>query len=374
MVLLRYLDTKNLRLVVLLLVLIITSGCVRENVSMAHLALSSKDSKLDCKTMEEYLYFPEIAGIMASGEDGKLIGFLWDKNNQTNQQVSSALFRIDPTHKTATKIIDPQSGFEIISFAENDKYCVWVERNELKWRIYKKDKAANDKMIIDQGQYFKMGGTDYPSLSLYGDILVYDRELEIQPQNKTSQIIKIELDNHKKTVIQEIRGVNQYLGHPSVFLNNVVWHRGEWTSEMNGEIYLYDLTKDSIQQLTTDDPSICPVLWNGYVVWTTYEKDTPECKNIMIYELKSGNLSPITEAVPSDFVEYWGATVSDGFVTWNNNFLNSKLEVYDITAKKKYCPHSIIAQERRIFGNWLCWKNRSEGSGVYIMSLSHIRE
>ncbi|MCS5695733.1 hypothetical protein [Desulfofundulus thermocisternus] len=316
----------------------------------------------------KYFYFPQISQVIGGNINGELVGFLWERAEKPQQL--RALYIIDPAQKKATKIAEPQPGFEIHTAALDDRYVAWVEKNKVRWKLCLLNKKAKSIKIIDQGKYFTEAGTDYPSVALYNGILVYNVSFKDKTKVMLSQIVAQDLNTGRKMILGEVTGTEQYLGPPSIHEDNVVWHCGEWTKEMKAEVYLYNLTDHKIQQLSHDTPAITPTIWGKYVVWSTYSSKVPETKNIVLYNLATGTRTFLTEAVPSQRLEYWRPTISHGVVTWNTNKPDHELVVF-LAATGERRQLKIKGEQIGVHGSWLTWRHASNGPGTFLLTLSN---
>jgi len=298
-----------------------------------------------------YFYYPEVSQILDGNTNGELIGLLWADVGKKELQQFQALYVIDPTQKIAAKIIEPQSGFTIYRAALDNKWVAWVEKTETTWKLYTINRVTKAIKIIDEGQYFKEGGPDYPSPDLYNGILVYDTSTKAE-NNMISRIIAENLNTGERIVLGKVEGSNQYLGPPKIYENYVVWHRGEWTKDMKAEVYLYNLANRKLRQLSAGSPAITPVIWGKYVVWNTYHSKSPENKNIVLYNLETDVGTFLIKAAL--FEEYWGPSIAYEIVTWNANDSNYNPVIY-VAATGEKRTLEVQSSRIRIYGPWLAW-------------------
>lgn len=319
-----------------------------------------------------FSYYPQITEVLGGNSNGELVGFLWGSTNgmgvKKHEQLQ-ALYTIDPTRNIANKIVEPRPGFKIFRAASDNKWLAWVERNEVAWKIYALNRTTKVIKMIDEGKYFKEAGPDYPSVALYNGILAYDSSVKNAKNEMVSRVIAQNLNNNKMLILSEIRGTEQYLGAPSIYGDYVVWHRGEWTKEMKAEVYIYNLTDHKRRRLSTTDSAITPVIWGKYIVWNSYSNKLPECKNIVLYNLETGSCKSITNATPSDKVEYFSPTIAHGIAIWNANLLPYKPAVY-IAATGEKREFGVEGEQARVYGSWLIWRHREKGLGMLVSGLS----
>ena len=314
------------------------------------------------------VYFPQISEILGGNLNGELLGFLWRESGEKEQKQFRALYLIDPARNNATKIVDPPAGFQVHRAALDNQWVAWVERNETTWKVFAKKRDSGERQTIDEGRYFKEAGMDYPSLALYNGWLVYNPSLKAEDVIK-SQVLARNLNSGEKLLLHEVTGEHQYLGAPSIYEDQVVWHRGEWTRELYAEVYLYDLTRRNSRRLSNGNPAIGPSIWGRYVVWGTYAKETPETKNIMLYNLDTGTESLLTDAVPSNRREYWGPTISHGIVTWNANYTGYKPAFYVVRMQEtRYLKSE--GEQAGVYGSWFTWRQPSYGPGTFMLGLT----
>jgi len=316
-----------------------------------------------------YCYYPDIGQIFAGNREGELVGLLWTDVDKKGRRQIQALYLIDPAQALAVKIVEPQSGFEVSRAALDDNWVAWVEKNKTAWRLYAQNRATKATRTVDEGEYFKEGGLDYPSPDLYNGVLVYDISTKTE-HNMISRIIAENLNTGERLVLSEVEGINQYLGPPRIYADHVVWHRGEWTREMDAEVYLYDLADRKLCQLSTGGPAITPVIWGRHVVWNTYTAKAPENKDIVLYDIETGRSTLLTKA--AHFEEYWGPSVACGIVTWNTNVHNHQPVLYvAATAEKR--TFQIESSQTWLCGSWLTWRTaHKDRSGVFLLSLDSL--
>lgn len=63
---------------------------------------------------------------------------------------------------------------------------------------------------------------DYPSVSLYNGILVYNTSVKDAKKGMISQVVAVDLVPGKKMLLDEIAGFKQYLGAPGIYENYVL--------------------------------------------------------------------------------------------------------------------------------------------------------
>ena len=316
-----------------------------------------------------YFYFPEVSQILDGNPNGELVGLLWADVSKKERRQLQALYLIDPARKIATKIAEPRSGFEIYRAALDDKWVVWVEKTETTWKLSALNRTTKETKIIDEGEYFKEGGPDYPSPDLYNGMFVYDTSLKAE-NNMISRIIAKNLNTGERIVLGKVEGSNQYLGPPKIYENHVVWHRGEWTKDMRAEVYLYNLADRRLRRLSAGNPAITPVIWGKYVVWNTYQSKSPENKNIVLYNLETGASTFLTKA--ARFEEYWEPSIGYGIVTWNANVSNYNPVIYVATTGEKRTLE-VQGSQIRIYGPWLAWHSTGEkDSGTFLLGLDSL--
>lgn len=296
---------------------------------------------------KEILKTSQITGILGNNTKGQLLGFL-DNSGENN------LYLINPPEKQAYKITSSKDGRVISCAVMNDRFLIWVEKDLQKWEVVKKDLQSGYLSVIDNGEYFNEGGNDYPSISLYNQILSYNTSEKGDSGVLLSKIYLYDADNDKKEVIAEQSGKDTFLGAPSISDGFVVWHRGEWTEKMNAETYLYNLKTKEKARISGKDPAITPVIWDKFVVWNSYKPGNSEVKNIEIYNISTGETKFVTNNKQDSRMESWGPSISNGYVTWRSNKLMSKIEVFSIISGEVITLNS-PTYYAGIYGDWLVW-------------------
>ncbi len=316
-------------------------------------------------------YFPQVAEVTGGTLKGELLGFLW---SNTEGREFSGLYLIDPIKGTASLAVDPEPGYEIGNAASDGTWLAWTEKTRDSWKLFAK--KGKEKQVIDEGLYFEGGGTDYPSVSLFNGVLVYNTSTKQAKNGMVSQVVAVDLTAQKREVLHEITGTKQYLGPPSIYENFIVWHRGEWTRNLTAEVYLYDLTTKKMRQLSSGDPAVTPVIWGRYVAWATYSPKVPEAKNIILYDLTTGATRVLTDASASNHLEYWHPTICHGVVTWSSNANAPKPEFFVVTPDIADRPqlgekHRLASEgeQAAVYGSWFTWRNPGKGLGTYVFDI-----
>lgn len=317
-----------------------------------------------------YAYFPRLAEVFAGNSNGELLGILWaEADKKEGRRQFRALYVIDPSSGRAIRAAEPDPGFNIFRAALDNRWVTWVEHNRTNWRICALDRETKTRMLVDQGQYFPEAGPDYPSVAVHGGTLVYNVSLIDTGQEMVSRVVACNLSLGKRETLGEIKGTDRYLGPPAIYEDHVVWHRGEWTREMNAEVWLYNLPQRQLRRLSSQNwAAITPAIWGKYVVWSAYVTKTPETKDIVLYNLNTGQQTLLTRAVPSTHLEHGLPTISHGVVTWNTNVPQTEVVVYLAVTGEE--PQLGFGGERvALYGSWLTWHNSSSGPGTYVLGL-----
>lgn len=349
----------------ILSIAIFNIGCLKKESTNINNSYSPDEVNIaanECGSYYTYYYYPQISQVIQGNREGELLGFLWDENNSKQLE---ALYLINPFIQKAIKVSEPKEGY-IANAALNNKWIIFTEKTHYKWRIIAINRSTNKKITVDEGTYFKEAGLDYPSLSVENDNLVYNIS-EKKDKIILSKIILYNLGNKSKKTLHVFEGEENYFGAPSINANTIVWHRGEWTSEMNAEVYYYNIKDKELRQISNSKPAITPCIWGDYIVWNEYESNNPETKNIVLYDLATDKRTKLTNAVKGDRREYWGPTIAHGIVSWNYN-TKSKLELYTAKLKTKKV-FDIYGEQVKVLGSWFTWHDKQKGNGTCMFSL-----
>lgn len=350
-----------------MLVALLLCGCsTTEKSSMQNLSPGPEAIKLETHKINSseninlyYYYVPAMEYAYASDADSKLIGTI-----NASSKTYNSLYKIDIVKGEARKIADIGNGYTISNADINAEWIVWVEKNDAKWQIFKFNRETQEKVLLKSGIYTKSTGPDFPSVNIYEDQLVYDFTLDKNKNIKT-QIIATDLKNQKTEVIGEISGQNQYYGAPKIYKDYVVWHRGEWSSRMSADVFIYDLKNSTLKKLDVGSlNAITPAVWGKNIVLNTYDTDAPENKNIAVYDIGNEKLTEITRYKKDSTMEYYNPTMTHGLVTWNQNQGHS-CYVYSIRDNEF---HTITSKAEQIsmLESWLTWRNPDNRKGLYL--------
>lgn len=182
-----------------------------------------------------------------------------------------------------------------------------------------------------------------------------------------SAIELLNLNTGKRITVKEINGLKQYLGRPSIYDKFLVFYRGEWTDKMQAEVYLYDIENEDLRKISGSRMAVQPSIWGKYVAWSAYSANQPETKNVVLYDMETGECKDVTDATPQNKKEYWAISISNGIVAWSCNFENM-LKVYN-AATNEMKVYNIEAQQTAVHGSWLTWRNPSSGAGTFMAAL-----
>ncbi len=269
--------------------------------------LEVRESELEGRSVR-WLYLPQVSRVFAGNRNGELLAVLWREGGTPKRpEELPAIYVLNPATGEAKKVADLGPGLRILTAAMDESWVAWVEQSETEWRILALNRSTSTTREIDWGRYLKGVGSDFPALGLDSGSLVYNILVQ-SAEGMTSRVILKVLPDKETRTLGQVTGDRQYLGAPSISGDHVVWHRGEWTANMAAEVYEYDLSSGQSRRLSGDDPSITPVIWGRYVVWSTYDAKSPETKNISLYDLQTGSLKYLTQAAPEDHTEFWAPT------------------------------------------------------------------
>ena len=308
-----------------------------------------------------YYHVPMMESAFASNADSEIIGTMNDDSSTTYD----SLYKIDMVKEEASKIADIGEGYTVFNADINADWIVWVEKNDTEWRIFQYDRPTKEKVQLDSGVYTKNTGPDFPSVNIYEDNLVYDLTLETD-QNIKTEIILTDLKNHEKKAIEEIISRNEYYGAPKIYENYVVWHQGEWSNRMSADVFIYDLKNNAVRKLKIGDlNAITPAIWGNYIVLNTYLTDSPENKNIFVYNIENDILTEITKTKEVSIMEYYSPSLTHGLVTWNQNQGRS-CYIYSIRDNQFHTITS-AAEQISMLESWLCWRDPDDRKGLYLL-------
>lgn len=365
---------KNLAFILLCTLFLVSfyTGCQnKENIDVS--SGNSPDEvnitalKQDTDDYPSIDYYPQIAQVLDGNRDGEILGFLWDENNSRLQL--KALYIINSSIQKAAKVSEPKEGYVITNAVLGGDWIIYTEKTGYKWCITAVNKANGKKLTVDQGDYFKEAGLDYPSLSVDRGNLVYNISSK-EDKRILSKIILYNLSNNKRDILDITEGEENYFGAPSIYADSIVWHRGEWTADMNAEINCYEIKSGELQQIPNSKNAITPFIWGDYIVWNEYDYDHPETKNIVLYNLMTKTRRPLTNAEEGDKREFWGPTIAHGIVSWNTNF-KSELEFY--TAKMETNKiMNVYGEQVKVLDSWIIFRDREKGNGTCIISFSEL--
>jgi len=305
-----------------------------------------------------YSYFPQILNIFAGDNNGNLLGLV---NLTEGQEDYHTLYLLDTMKKKAYPVYHTHSGYTIRDADIGSKYIVWVESghdeqwmNYTDWKIMALDVTTGQEIIIDEGEYGRKAGIDWPDIDMESDTIVYDISQEAADSPMISQVIMCDLINNSKKVLGEVEGNNQYLGAPQIDDNRVVWNRGEWTEDVESEVSLYDISTNEISQLPSAYEAMEPVIWGEYVLWSECQIGL-EADNIVKYNLTAGSSVNITDVREEDHLENWLLSQYDGYVTWVTNLTTTPFVLNLHTDELVRVP--VPSSYRMIAGNYFVWRN-----------------
>lgn len=309
----------------------------------------------------DYWYIPEINQVFDSNEDGELLGLLQRKD----KPFFNKLYIINPAFRTANKVAETPSTYQIADAEIGKEWIVWVEKSITEWKIKALDRSSNVIKTIDQGEYSEIQGNDYPSIDLFNEILVFNSSID----KLNSHLIIKNLRSGNTDVIYSSEEKGKYIGPPSIYGNYITWHVGEWTKNMRSDIFLYDLASKNLLKIDTLDQAMMPKIWGNYIVFTDYNSSSLESKNIKLYEISSGSERYIAKA--SDKEEFWGPSISHGIISWNYNSLDFKPIIYSTSTQEKRI-FEMSGQQVKVLGSWLLWRSKEAGTGICIIGLSNL--
>ncbi|WP_163192811.1 TolB family protein [Clostridium thermarum] len=175
-----------------------------------------------------------------------------------------------------------------------------------------KEKKDKEQLIFEQ--YYNIEGLEAKA---YGQKLaVYDGDLRI-----------IDLGTKKEIKVIEIPG-KVVLGF-DIFEDKIIWadlrnendeeNKKDLMEKANSDIFLYDMGKDEMKQITSDKAAQTkPVIWGKYIAWQDNRDDELEDGypqwNIYLYDMESGSETRITKerGIHTDCKIY------DGKVVWED--------------------------------------------------------
>lgn len=311
---------------------------------------------------QQYLKLSNVLQIYA-GNNKEVIGVLSDP---ATRLPVPALYVFDPLQGEAKLVAEVRKGNLIFDAALDNEWVSWVEKNDKAWSIFIKplNKLDQSPRLIAKGTYFVEAGTDYPSISLSKGKLVFNSSNK--EDNRVSSVLTV-ADLAKKarssTTVSKDYGVQIYYGPPDIYGDQIVWHKGEWTKAMRGEVLLHNLSSHATTRLPTTDEAITPVIWDHYVVWVAYSGQLPEKKYIEQYDLNSNMTKRISRESSYSHMENWGPMVGDGLITWFSNEPNIKPSILSLTTGDRI---DIDLQDRVLYlsGKWLYWAEQASGVGI----------
>ena len=315
----------------------------------------------------DYEYFSQISQVVNGNNDGDLLAFMHN-NQHPDSEPYPALYGINLSSDYAVKMVEPESGFDIAAADLSAEWLIWVEKNKKTWKLYAMERKNHSKQIIDQGLYTRATGPDFPGISLHKSRLVYNKSSDDGSKKPMrSEIVFYDLSKKQTKNIASINADNKFLGTPDISSDFIVWHRGEWTAAMTAEVYCHDLSTGQTEVLSpAEQNAITPQIWDRYIVWASYSSDRPECKNICVYDRGEKETVFATRLNPSETLEYYNPQIAYGIVTWNNN-LKQKPHVFGVNGELR--QFDIEAEQIKICGSYMVWKNAASASGACLTSL-----
>jgi beta propeller repeat protein len=156
-----------------------------------------------------------------------------------------------------------------------------------------KEKKYKEQLVFEQ--YYNISGLE---ARVYGQkLVVYDKDLKI-------------IDLVTKKVIKEIEVPGKEVLGFDIFEDKLLWAdlRNEKDEEKkkglmekaNSDIFLYDISKDEMQQITTDKAAQTrPVIWGKYIAWQDNRDDELEDGypqwNIYLYDMENKSELRVTK-------------------------------------------------------------------------------
>lgn len=317
----------------------------------------------ECGILLSYYYSPQLFEILAADKEGEMIGLI--KNGENNYW--NSIYLINPFLKDAVKVADVSSQFYPFNAAINEKWMIWIENNNTDWRLWKLERKTGKKVCLAQGYYTEKTGPDFPHVDIYEDKLVYDVTIDNGKTIKTS-IFLCFLDDDEKTVIAELEGKDEYYGAPKIYGDYITWHKGQWNSQMKGEVWLYSISEKSSRKIDFGDNAITPDIWGNYLVANTYSTEYPENKNIVLYDLKNDSLISIISSKKGSYLEYYAPSISHGIVAWQQNYTGKNF-FYSTALKRKFTLPDTV-ERVTVNESFVVWYDRKMGGIAFIPLLT----
>lgn len=368
----------GIRIIFLILLGMFAAGCQSNELvkpPVPHSISGGPDLvRLDAKSINQsnspwqFNYFPGIAKVLGGNVEGALVGFLW--SDEKGEKTYSALYLIDPAKGIAEKVLEPADGGQIFNASLDDRWVVWAERTQKSWRLVSYDRLNKSTQTLDQGEYFPEAGRDYPSATVEGGIVVYNTSQK-NAGKVISQLVLINLETAKRQVLAKAEGSDTYFGPPRLNQGYVTWHQGWWDRDLNGVVYGLDLAHDKVERIPWDQPAITPSIWGRYIVFVTYDRSSPETKNVVLYDLVTKRGKYLTNAKPEHRMEFWWPTVSHGIVTWRSNRADSPISVH-MARREETRDLGVVGQEQTVYGSWMVWRNPQQGPGILLMGFERL--
>lgn len=317
----------------------------------------------------DYVLLENVLYLFSGNNDGQLVGTISDPKSGLQLP---GLYLISPSKEPAKLVSEIEKGNEVYDAVVNQKWVAWVEKNKNRWKVLSKplDRLGDSPRLVAEGSYFPEAGEDYPSIALSDDTLCFNSSyIEKDQIVSTISVVDLSLPG-KPTVISTDNAVRTYYGPPAIYGDRVVWHKGEWTKEMKGEVLLHSLSTNTTTRLPANNEAISPVIWRDQMLWMGYSRQLPERKYIESYDLNSLKLKRVPEKSDYEFLENWNIMVGDGLATWYSNDPNRKPFVYSLeTGDTIEVDVPTTSRQLNLVGEWLYWHEESSGIGIFPTAL-----
>lgn len=237
---------------------------------------------------------------------------------------------------------DPQ--LTIISASLFNSWLLWGESRRvvegLGWKLHLKNLETGEDAILAQDDLGIPEGTILANIaphnpSINARYAAWD-QLTRNGDSFDSQIFLYDLRSKERRSIARIQrgGLDLVVSSPQLYDNLVVWNKVFYDRAnlvAHPDVYLLDIDKGEVRQLTNNGKSFAPVVSGNHVAWMY--RSTPEgvYGQIELYDLATNQLRRLTDSDPRE--GNWGPSIGSQAVAWQTT-LADKAQAYDLASKR----------------------------------------
>jgi len=280
-----------------------------------------------------------------------------------NYKENNSIYIYNTNNNSRELIKKPISNKKIIiTAAFSEKWLIWVEDEDLNasnenqptsknWSLYAQNLETNELLSIDGYKNIEINtsvGVSYApeAISISNDNFVY-RTFDRLADGNVYAVIKLYNFAEKKSyIIDSIKDYyNNLYSDPQISGSNIVWSVSQLNlkqqSDENGNVFLYNLDSKEKMQISNDDETTSPYIYNNYIVARLKPNGQNENSELLLYDLTGDQkwksiINPDNpEYVEEKHIEIYNGIISGGYLMWSDNVQKS-LVLYDLNNNQFY--------------------------------------